>query len=63
MRVRKPKPPEPDRRPWLVRDTLGETADVLTWHKANAENLARNLLPGAAAKGRYKIINRTKEAT
>lgn len=56
-RIRKP---QPDRRPWAVVDTAGEYEPVHTWHRANAQHLARELLPGSKTPGRYKIVDRTK---
>jgi len=60
--MRRLKGPKADDRRWEIIDTTGELPPVRSWHKANAQNLARALLPGASVKGRYKIVDRLKEA-
>lgn len=62
VRVRKPKPPAEDKRPWAVVDSMDERLPILTWHKQNAKHLTEMLLRPGDPPNRYKIVDRTKAA-
>ena len=59
--MRRRKQDRYDRRPWAIRDTLGASAEIRSWHKSNAGTLAKMLDERDHQPGRWKVYDRTKE--